>query len=251
MVGWQVIDNATKPDRLGMAPGLPYRAAFVEFKRKEVTAMTISAKLIKAVVNFGKKPEQLLAQAQAVVMGLTGNEHFTNPPIDLNVFKTAVDAYSASIIEAQDGGKKAITSRNHQGESIKRMLRAIASYVELNCKEDMNIFLTSNLRPRSTARTLAQPLASPKVDTVEQGVSGELLVWIARVHTAKTYEVRYGPLAPDGMTPASWLTQTVPNTRTAASLAGLNPGTKYAIQVRAFGPLGFTEWSDYATRMCI
>ncbi|PYV35021.1 MAG: hypothetical protein DMG22_03825 [Acidobacteria bacterium] len=45
--------------------------------------------------------------------------------------------------------------------------------------------------------------------------------------------------------------QTAPNAKTAASISGLTPGTTYAIQVRAYGQLGFTEWSDSATRMCI
>jgi len=35
------------------------------------------------------------------------------------------------------------------------------------------------------------------------------------------------------------------------AIDGLTPGTTYAIQVRAYGPLGHTEWSDSATRMCI
>ncbi|PYS01324.1 MAG: hypothetical protein DMG15_06490 [Acidobacteria bacterium] len=44
---------------------------------------------------------------------------------------------------------------------------------------------------------------------------------------------------------------TVPNAKTAASIDGLTPGTTYAIQVRAYGALGHTEWSDSATRMVI
>src|SRR2546430_12240801 len=39
-----------------------------------------------------------------------------------------------------------------------------------------------------------------------------------------------------------------PNAKTAASINGLTPGTTYAIQVRAYGLLGHTEWSDSAIR---
>src|SRR5436190_7808796 len=143
--------------------------------------MTTTPKVIKAKLNFGRKPEQLLAHAHAVLTGLTGSEHFPNPPVDLSVIKATLDAYSASIVEAKDGGKKAITSRNQQGESINRMLRTFASYVEFNCKDDLSVFLTSNLRPRSSARSMGQPLDSPKVDTVEQGIPGELRVWLTAV----------------------------------------------------------------------
>jgi hypothetical protein len=34
-------------------------------------------------------------------------------------------------------------------------------------------------------------------------------------------------------------------------IGGLTPGTTYAIQVRAYGQLGYTEYSDSATRMVI
>ncbi len=55
-------------------------------------------KLIKAVVDFSKKmPEQLFASAQTVWTGLNGNVNFTNLPVDLNVFKAKLDAYSVSI----------------------------------------------------------------------------------------------------------------------------------------------------------
>jgi len=49
--------------------------------------------------------------------------------------------------------------------------------------------------------------------------------------------------------PTSWTIETVPNAKTAAALNGLTPGTTYAIQVRAYGFLGYTEWSDSAVRM--
>jgi hypothetical protein len=131
------------------------------------------------------------------------------------------------------------------------MLRALALYVELNCKDDMNIFLSSGFQPRSSTRTPAQPLVQPMILNVDQGITGQLRVSIKSVGRAKTYELRYGPVGAGGATPATWLTETVPNAKTAAAIHGLTPGTTYAIQVRAYGPLGYTAWSDSATRMCI
>ena len=70
------------------------------------------------------------------------------------------------------------------------------------------------------------------------------------VRRAKNYDLRYGPIGPGEAPPTGWVTQTVPNAKTAP-INGLTPGTTYAIQVRAYGSLGHTEWSDSATRMCI
>ena len=214
--------------------------------------MATIPKLIKAALDFSKVlPEQLLAQGFAVLNGLIGNANFTNVPVDLALLKTALDAYSVAIAEARDGSKKAIALRNRQGEEVIRMLRALANHVELNCRDDMNIFLSSGFRPRSSTRTPAQPLDQPAVVYVDQGNTGQLLVSIKAVRKAKTYDLRFGPLGTDGAAPASWSIQTVPNTKTAARINGLTPGTTYAIQVRAYGPLGYTEWSHSASRMCI
>ncbi len=215
--------------------------------------MATIPRLIKAALDFSHMlPEQLLAQGYAVLKALTGNENVTNLPFDLSLLKGALDAYSVSIGEAkQDGGKKAITLRNTQGEEVIRMLRELSAYVELNCKEDMNIFLSSGFTPRSSTRTSAQPLDQPLIVNLDQGNTGQLLVSIKAVRKAKTYELRCGTVGPGGATPESWLTETVPNTKTAVPINGLTPGTTYAIQVRAYGLLGYTPWSDSATRMCI
>ena len=126
--------------------------------------MATIPKLIKAALDFSKVlPEQLLAQGFAVLNGLIGNANFTNVPVDLALLKTALDAYSVAIAEARDGSKKAIALRNRQGEEVIRMLRALANYVELHCKDDMNAFLSSGFQPRSGTRKPAQPLDQPVI----------------------------------------------------------------------------------------
>src|SRR5207244_1814279 len=187
----------------------------------------------------------------AVLKGLTGNANFTTLPIDLALLKTTLDAYSAAIADARDGSKKAIALRDRLGGDVIRMLKGLALYVELNCKADMNTFLSSGFQPRSSTRTPAQPLDQPLVLYIDQGKSGELLALIKGVRGARTYDVRWGPVGADGATPASWSMKTAAKTKPSISIDGLTPGTTYAIQVRAYGPLGHTEWSDSATRVCL
>ena len=77
--------------------------------------MATIQKLIKAVLDFTKKtPEQLLAQGYTILKALTGNVNFPNPPLDLAVFKTLLDAFSVAIGDAKDGSKKAITTAEHR-----------------------------------------------------------------------------------------------------------------------------------------
>ena len=208
--------------------------------------------LIKALLDFSKKiPEKVLAQGYAILNAITGNTNFPTPPVDLNVFKTTLDAYSAAIGDAKDGSKKAKTLRDRLGEEVIRILRALASYVELNCKDDMNTFLSSGFQPRSSTRTPAGPLAQPTLAGLNQGISGQLLASIKSVRNAKHYDVRSGQVGPGGLPPANWSIQTVPNTKAAVPISGLTPGTTYAVQVRAYGASGYTEWADSMTRMVI
>src|SRR5206468_994113 len=103
--------------------------------------------------------------------------------------------------------------RNQQGEDIIRMLRTLASYVEHNCEDDMNIFLTSGFQPRSSSRSAPQALDQPMITDVEQGPSGTLLVSIKGVRKAKTYELQFGAVGAGGATPTSWSRQTVANAK--------------------------------------
>ena len=66
---------------------------------------------------------------------------------------------------------------------------------------------------------------------------------------AGVYELRYAPLGTDGA-PSTWGSATLTAARNAAPVNRLTPGTTYAFQVRALGKLGYTDWSDSATRMC-
>jgi hypothetical protein len=214
--------------------------------------MATVPKSIKAALGFSKAlPEEVLATGYNVLKNLTGNVNFPKVPVDLDDLGSKLGAYSISIGEAKDGGRKAILLRNQRGEDIIRMLRALASYVELHCKDDMNIFLTSGFQPRSHSRTALQPLVMPLITDVEQGPSGTLMAWITGVRKAKAYEFRFGAVGAGGVAPTSWSTHTTPNSKAAAAISGLTPGTTYVIQVRAYGSLGFTEWSHPATRMVI
>ena len=91
--------------------------------------MAIVPKLIKAALKLHKAlPEQVLSQGQALLKGLTGNSNFTNLPVDLNVFKVDLDSYGVSIVDARDGGKKAITLRNKQGGVVIRTIKNLVTH---------------------------------------------------------------------------------------------------------------------------
>ena len=130
------------------------------------------------------------------------------------------------------------------------MLRKLAHYVEANCNNDMPTLISSGFEARSATAAPPKPLDQPVILNVDHGKTGEFLVQIKPVKKARHYVVRCGALAGGTAAPTSWASETFPSARAAASISGLTPGTTYAIQVGAYGKLGFTAWSDPAIRMC-
>ncbi len=192
----------------------------------------------------------VLSRLNAVHDGMLDNPAFPNPPVDMAGFKAAIDAYTAAVAAALDGGKSAIVERDKRRTEAILMLRLLGHYVEAACKNDLQTFVSSGFVPASTTRTPPQPVSIPSILRVDQGNTGQLLVTIQPVAKARSYELRYAPVPPAGAT-VNWTTVAVASTKPATPINNLTPGTNYTFQVRAFGKLGFSDWSVSAERMSI
>jgi len=181
---------------------------------------------------------------------MNGNPRYPTPTVELPVFKVKIDSYAAAIGEALDGGKKAKAERARLRREATNLYESLGHYVQANCNDDLATFMSSGFSAVSYVRSSAQPLSSPKVRTLDQGTSGEMLVGIGATAKARSHELRYAALGPDGI-PGPWTTMSLVAVKSKISIAGLKPGTIYAFQVRALGSLGFTDWSDSTTRMVI
>ena len=166
-------------------------------------------------------------------------------------FKAAIAAYTAAVAAALDGGKAAIAARNKRRADIIVMLRLLGHYVEVACKNDIPTFVSSGFVAASTGqRTPAQPVSIPSVAVDQGSNSGQLVVTIKAVTKARSYELRYAPVPAAGAT-VTYTTTLVASTKPSTPINNLTPGVTYTFQVRAFGKLGFSDWSASADRMCI
>jgi len=207
-------------------------------------------KPIKASLGFKKSSAgDVVARANAVFDGVyTAKEDYPAPPIDPATLKTQIDALSAAMTAALDGGKKAIAAREHQKEVVIKSLRRLGHYVEDNCKDDLPIFLKSGFQPITTTRTLLQAVSDAIRKIVPGKNSGHVLVSLVARQDALSYQLRWAPVGPGGI-PGNWTEQPVGRTKPAASVTGLTPGTAYAFQVRAVTNSGYTDWSESVTRI--
>jgi hypothetical protein len=208
--------------------------------------------IIKPVLGTsGVSDADFISRLNAVHDGMNNNAAYPSPPIDMAGFKAAIDAYSAAVAAALDGGKSAITARDKRRADVTIMFRLLGHYVEVACKNDMNTFVSSGfVAVAKHAKTPAQPVAVPAIGAVDQGSnSGQLVVTIKSVPKARSYDLRYAPVPAAGAA-ITYTTVALATAKPAVTINNLTPGTTYTFQVRAFGKLGFSDWSDGVNRMC-
>ncbi len=189
-------------------------------------------------------------QTDTIYAGVYSSGNFTTPapPIDQAMFKAQLDRFTAANVAAADGGKKAIAESKKEREALIRMIRALGHHVESNCKDDMTIFLSSGFTPIQSKRT-SQPVGTPHIRVVKNGKTGELIANADPVRNAHSFNLRYAVIGANGA-PGTWTTAPFTNGR-SMSVTGLTPGTNYMFQVQAVGSLGPSDWSDFASHMCM
>lgn len=193
----------------------------------------------------------LLARLNAVHDSMLNNPNYPSPPIDMPGFKAAIDALTAAAAAAaNEGGKSTIVERDKRRKDAIIMFRLLGHYVEATCKNDMTTFVSSGFAvDPGKAKTPPGPVSTPLIVAVDQGLKGQLVVSIKKVANARHYEVRYAVVPAAGAT-ENWTIQTVASTKPPAAVNNLTPGTNYEFQVRAFGKLGFSDWSATVERIC-
>jgi Fibronectin type III domain len=205
--------------------------------------------IIRASSKYNKlNDNDFRARLNAVLSGTFDNSKFPAPPVDKATFSSGLETYGVLIGDALDGSKKAIAAREKQRTTMAMMMRLLAHYVENTSNGNMDVFMSSGFEPAITTRSAPQPLAQPTIKAIDQGNSGELVVTVAPVNKTRSYEIRYGT---SSSAPSTWALKVVPSVKQPVTFDGLTAGTSYSFQVRAFGKLGYTDFSAPLSRMCI
>lgn len=179
--------------------------------------------------------------------GVLNNSAYATPPIDLVSFKAGIDKFSALIVDAEDGGKRAISAKNKQRVAVITMYTQLGHYVEAACSNDMATFVTSGFtaaaKPKKTAPV---PLTEAAFRSIDRGPnSGDVVVKAEDQKDALVFEVQYA-LQGAGGTLGPWTKVTITRPR-HVTLSGLTMAGIYQFQIRALGLLGYTDWMDTKT----
>ena len=128
----------------------------------------VVVRIIQAAVGFSRLTHQeFVSKLKRIALGMKNNANFPNPPVDLAKFEEAAQAYSDTVIEANDGSRKAKAERDTRRKHVTSMAKQLGNYVSHNCGGEMDKFLSSGFDPMSTTRTAVGPLDQPRIRKVK------------------------------------------------------------------------------------
>ncbi len=193
---------------------------------------------------FAQLPDaELLTFGNEVYGGLVGNVNYTTLPTDatLAMLTAAIDAFSGGMTGAADGGQTATAHKNNMRGALLEILYLLATYVELNCKQNLEILRSSGFKAANQERR-REPLPKPASVAVKAGeMEGQLVAAVKPpIKNTSMYE---GRASIDGG--VTWLPSIFTGDSRHITFNGLTPGAMYTIQIRALGgSTMFSEWSD-------
>ncbi|HEY2384521.1 MAG TPA: fibronectin type III domain-containing protein [Terriglobia bacterium] len=182
----------------------------------------------------------------AAYNGLLNNSAFPTFPVDLVSYKAGIDKFSALVIDAEDGGKKATSAKDEQRGVVIKMYTQLGHCVEAACNDNMAIFVTSGFTAQSKTKTAPAPLTEAAFSSIDRGPnSGDAVVKPENQPGAMLFEVHYA-LQGAGGTLGPWTSVTITSPK-KVTISGLTMGGIYQFQIRALGKLGYTDWMDTKT----
>ena len=206
---------------------------------------------LRVQLGFSTAPDHTLEEtAQAVIQNLYGNPAYPSPPVTQAALQAALDAFTAAIATAIQGGPADTADKNSKRDILVGLLRQLAGYVQANCGNSLATLLSSGFDAVSTSRAQTARTA-PSITDIMNGNSGQLLPRITHVANSRCYEVRYAAIGPNGA-PGPWQSGGLFTSSRAITINGLTPGTNYSFQVRAVGgSTGYSDWSDPVSHMSL
>lgn len=198
----------------------------------------------KVSLGFAKLPDTELDNfAQGVRDALTGNATYPAPPVTIANLQAAIDDFTTKLAAAQMGGAADTAAKNNSRQTLVGLLRQLASYVQMNCNNDMALLLSSGFQAQNVNNAQV-PLTQPEGLTIKNGTSGQLVAKVNPVRNTSMYE---GRAKADG---GDWLPSVFTGDSQHIIFDALAPGKTYTIQVRALGgSTGQSDWCDPSSRM--
>ncbi|MBV9010338.1 MAG: hypothetical protein JO354_14425 [Verrucomicrobia bacterium] len=195
---------------------------------------------------FSRLPDLDVSKfAGKVITGLTGNPEMKDPPVSPAELGKLKKAFDDAIIAATAGGTLATAQKEAARAILVAALNKDASYVDINCDEDLTVLLATGFEPVSNNRGQTV-LSPPEIIGAEYGQSGEVRLRVKGDSNRRAIQGRckavggeFGP------------TINFRNSR-AIMFSGLKAGTTYVMQLCGLGgSTGQSDWSEPVTKIAL
>ena len=185
----------------------------------------------------------LITDTGGIITALTGNADYPT----LAAVQASLDAFVTAVADAANGGVTLTSIKNDKRAALVALLRELASYVQVACKGDLTILLSSGFPIQKPQRQPIGVLPAPTGLTVSLGSrTGELSASATPVPGAAIYNWRVTTAAQPNV-----LVQSAQTTAASNVFDGLTPGVVYNVQANAVGSAGPSDWSDPAPQMAV
>lgn len=176
-------------------------------------------------------------RTQAIVTAMTGNTNFATPTPALQVITDALKAFQEAAAEAAKGKRSVVALRNALRDELIGKLNDLSYYVQLHCKNDLSILLSSGFNARKAPEPSA-PIQKPEGLKVKAtDVKGAVKLLVNKVQNAATYIFECRPRGE-----AAWTTHY--STTRIVTISGLKSGVEHAFRVGAVGVDSTVKYSN-------
>jgi hypothetical protein len=173
-----------------------------------------------------------------VITGLTGNADLSDPPVKPVDLGTLKKTFDDAIVAAAAGGVLLTAQKDAARAALVTALNKDASYVDINCDEDLAILLSSGFQPVSTNRAQIV-LDAPEVIGAGYGQAGEIKLRVTGDPNRKAIQGRIKAASGGEFGPVI----TFKNSKNIL-FKGLTAGTTYVMQLCGLGgSTGQSDWS--------
>ena len=200
---------------------------------------------LKVIVGFKSlRDDDVDTKASSIIKSMTGNVNYTTPAPTLAVVQTALTAYETALTAAANGNPEKTAIKDQKRKDLELLLKQLGTYVQLNCKNDLGILLSSGF---DAAKTNAPVGILPKPENfkVENGPnSGTARLSMDKINGARSYCFEYAtaPVS-DG---SAWVVKV--GTSRSHTIDGLTSGLRYAFRVAGVGADPTVVYSDVLTK---
>jgi hypothetical protein len=205
--------------------------------------------IVKPVITFLSRVSDadLITITGGIVSAMTNNPNYPAPAPALPVVSAALTEFAQALADAADGGMSLTAIKNDKRKALVGLMRHLASYVQVACKRDLAVLLSSGFPTHKPDRQSSGIPPAPSVLTVALGGrSGELQAIASPVVGAAIYNWQLSTAAEPTV-----ILQSVQTTAARSTFGGLTPGVIYRVTVNALNSTGPGDWANPVLQMAV